>query len=75
MIAGVQTAVATVEDTILAKLEWAKLGGSARQRRDVVAMLAVQRDRIDTDYLHHWAAILEVAEDLQTAIEAAESET
>lgn len=39
------------------------------------SMLAVQRDRIDTDYLHHWAAILEVAEDLQAAIEAAESET
>ena len=56
-IAGVATAVASVEDTILAKLEWAKAAGSDRQRRDVVAMLAVQRDTIDTAYLREWADI------------------
>ena len=57
-IAGVDTAVASVEDTILAKLEWAKVGGSDRQRSDVVTMLTVQADRIDTAYLEEWADIL-----------------
>lgn len=71
VIAGVDTAVASVEDTVLAKLEWAKAGGSDRQRRDVVTMLAVQRDTIDTTYLRHWAEVLDVTEDLHAAIEVA----
>lgn len=74
VIAGVQTAVATVEDTILAKLEWARAGGSERQRRDVVAMLAVQGDRIDAGYLHRWAEALGVTDDLQAAMATAREE-
>jgi hypothetical protein len=74
VIAGVPTAVASVEDTILAKLEWAKAGGSDRQRRDVIAMLTVQGETIDTAYLHHWAQILGVTDDLRAAVEAAEAE-
>lgn len=71
VIAGVSTAVASVEDMILAKLEWAKLGGSERQRRDVIAMLAVQGATIDRTYLQRWAAILDVEDDLRTATESA----
>jgi hypothetical protein len=67
VIAGVQTAVATAEDTILAKLEWARAGGSERQRRDVIAMLAVQRDKLDIGYLDRWAEALGVAADLEAA--------
>lgn len=70
-IAGVQTTVATVEDTILAKLEWAKVGDSDRQRRDVATMLAVQRTTIDTEYLRHWAQALDLSDELQTALDAA----
>ena len=40
VILGVRTAVASVEDTILAKLEWAKADDSDRQRRDVTAMIS-----------------------------------
>lgn len=69
-VGGIETAVATVEDTILAKLEWAKAGDSDRQRRDVVTMLTVQGDTIDTDYLRHWAEALEVDDELQAALEA-----
>ncbi len=46
--------VATVEDVILAKLEWAKLGGSARQLEDVAALLRVQAGHLDTAYLTQW---------------------
>lgn len=69
-MAGVATAVASAEDTILAKLEWARAGGSDRQRRDVVAMLTVQGDTIDRDYLWHWAEILGLTDDLRAAVEA-----
>ena len=51
---GVSLAVATVEDVIVAKLEWAKLGGSARQLDDVAALLRVNRPTIDRAYLDHW---------------------
>jgi hypothetical protein len=54
-IAGVPVAVATVEDTILAKLEWSKRGGSERQLRDVVGMIAVAGTGLDLAYLTHWA--------------------
>lgn len=74
MIMGVPTAVATVEDTILAKLEWAG-GGSERQRRDVIGMLATQGDRVDRDYLAHWAVELGVERDLAEAFEIAAEET
>lgn len=49
VILGVATAVATVEDTILAKLEWAVAGDSDRQRRDVIAMITVQRATLDME--------------------------
>jgi hypothetical protein len=74
VIAGVRTAVATVEDTILAKLEWGRAGGSDRQLRDVVGMLAVQGERVDLLYLDHWATDLGVTEDLRAALETAEHE-
>jgi hypothetical protein len=73
VIAGVATAVATAEDTILAKLEWAGAGDSDRQRRDVVAMLTVQGDTLDTDYLYRWAEELGITEDLNTALGETES--
>ena len=68
VIAGVATAVATAEDTILAKLEWARAGGSDRQRRDVASMLTVQRDALDTDYLYRWADELGISDDLNAAL-------
>lgn len=74
VIAGVRTAVATVEDTILAKLEWGRAGGSDRQRRDVVGMLAVQGDRVDRGYLDRWAGVLGVADELKAVLESAEGE-
>jgi hypothetical protein len=69
---GVTTAVASVEDTILAKLEWAKAGDSDRQRRDVTAMINVQRSTLDIDYLRHWAEALDVTAELDAAIRTAD---
>lgn len=66
-IEGVPTFVATAEDTILAKLEWARRGGSERQMRDVIGILAVSGDTLDHSYLTRWAAELGVTEELAQA--------
>ncbi len=53
--------VASVEDVILSKLEWARLGGSARQLEDVAALLRVQAGHLDLAYLERWISELDVA--------------
>jgi hypothetical protein len=46
--------VATAEDTILAKLEWALQGESERQLRDVVGILEMSGSSIDRSYIESW---------------------
>jgi hypothetical protein len=56
--------LATAEDTILSKLEWASLGGgSERQIRDAQGIITVKADHIDRAYLERWVEELGV-EDL-----------
>lgn len=55
---GIPLCVATVEDTIVAKLEWSQLGGSARQLEDVAALLRVTGDQLDRQYVERWIASL-----------------
>jgi hypothetical protein len=65
-ILGTTTYVATAEDTILSKLEWAR-GRSSVQHEDVTHLLAVLDDSIDNDYLDHWSTELGVRNDLEAA--------
>jgi Mg-chelatase subunit ChlI len=56
---GLTASIATPEDTILSKLEWArKGGGSERQLDDALGVLRVGGDRIDRSYVAKWAAVL-----------------
>jgi hypothetical protein len=48
---GIAGFVPTIEDLIIAKLEWAAAGPSELQPRDVSGMLAVSSDEIDYTYL------------------------
>jgi hypothetical protein len=66
--------VAAAEDTVLAKLEWYRLGDevSERQWKDVLEVLRVQRTILDCDYMAQWAAELGVADLLQRAWQEAE---
>lgn len=59
---GVDTYVATAEDTIIAKLEWATAGESERQLRDVAGILGVSGDTLDREYLKRWIAELGLEE-------------
>src|SRR5262249_14762742 len=66
-LAGRTVDFATAEDTILSKLEWAKLGDSERQYGDAVGVIEVQGARLDWGYLGRWADALGLAELLSRA--------
>jgi len=66
--------VATAEDTLLAKLEWYRIGGevSERQWRDVLGILKVQAGRLNLAYLRRWAIELKVEDLLERAVNDAD---
>lgn len=60
-VLGVEIYVATVEDTIVAKLEWAKAGGgSERQLEDVRELVRLAAQNLDRDYVLHWVGALDL---------------
>jgi hypothetical protein len=59
---GTPAFIASVEDMIIAKLEWSVPFESERQMRDVAAMLNVAGDAIDYPYLDLWVGTLGLTE-------------
>jgi hypothetical protein len=61
--------IASAEDTVLAKLEWFRLGGEASERQwwDVIGVLRVNPD-VDRGYLDRWAPSLGVADLLERVL-------
>ena len=58
---GIKMWVSSPEDTILAKLRWAKLsGGSEKQFIDALRVYEVQFEKLDMDYLEIWVKKLGV---------------
>jgi len=53
-VEDVRLTIATPEDIVIAKLEWAKLGESDRQLADVAGVLKMQRDALDISYIEQW---------------------
>jgi hypothetical protein len=45
---------------VLSKLEWAKLGGSARQLDDVRGLLRIRAGDVDRTYIERWVDVLGV---------------
>lgn len=62
---GVRVDVASLEDIVLSKLEWAKQGGSARQLEDVRALIRLQGDELDAAYVARWVRVLGLSEQWQ----------
>ena len=65
--------VTSPEDTILAKLEWYRMGGeiSDRQWRDILGVMKTRAGDLDLDYLRKWARKLKVTDLLERALSAA----
>jgi len=65
--------VTSPEDTILAKLEWYRLGGetSDRQWRDILGVLKTRAGDLDLAYLQKWAGELNVGDLLERAMSEA----
>jgi hypothetical protein len=66
--------VTSPEDTVLAKLEWYRLGGEAsdRQWRDILGVLKTRAGELDLGYLRTWARELMVSDLLERALQEAE---
>jgi len=62
---------ATAEDTIISKLEWAKMGESFRQIEDVAGILKVSGSLLDLAYVEKWIAELGLTEQWERASNAA----
>jgi hypothetical protein len=58
---GVHLTIATPEDVLLAKLEWAKMSGSERQLEDVAGILRMQGANLDLHYIESWVESLDLA--------------
>jgi hypothetical protein len=58
---GTSGFVATAEDLVVAKLEWAAASDSDRQRRDVLGMVRVAVE-LDEAHIDRWAAALGLGE-------------
>jgi hypothetical protein len=67
--------VASPEDTLLAKLNWYKMGGgiSSRQWADILDVIEYQRTNLDLDYMRQTAPQLGVADLLEKALSEADA--
>ena len=61
------------EDIILNKLQWYQQGGrvSQQQWKDILGVLKVQGDRLDLEYLKHWASTLNLSDLLNRSFDDA----
>lgn len=60
-------------DTILAKLEWSKIGESERQFNDALNVAKVQFEDLNRAYLSKWAKELGIVEWLQRLLSEIET--
>ena len=57
-VQGSRVFVASAEDVLIAKLEWAKRGGSERQIEDAAGILQIRGAEIDRGYVLEWVGQL-----------------
>lgn len=55
---GMEVSIASAEDMVVAKLEWAQMGDSERQLRDVAEILRVQGETLDRGRIQRWVEVL-----------------
>ena len=52
--AGSPAYVASPEDVLIAKMRWAKLGGSERQLQDAAGIVSTQGNKLNLEYVEYW---------------------
>lgn len=57
---GIPTSMIAVEDLIVSKLEWSKLGESERQVKDAAVVLQKKLGELDRAYIERWVHELEL---------------
>ena len=68
---GIPLFMASAEDVVLAKLEWAKKSSSERQIEDVAGILRIRANELDRTYIERWIEALQVEPQWQQALKAA----
>lgn len=66
-VIDVDVPVASAEDTIISKLEWAKLSASERQLADVAGILAVRGADLNVAHIDRWVTQLDLDAQWQRA--------
>jgi len=71
-VLGMKLYVSSPEDTILAKLRWAKLsGGSERQSHDALRVYEVQFGTLDLGYVREWVRTMALEEEWARLVRSA----
>lgn len=70
-VAGMRLTLASPEDVILSKLEWANAGQSTRQIEDAAGILRLRSMELDHEYLRRWIHELGLEEPWDAARRAA----
>ena len=70
-----EVAFASVEDTVVFKLHWFRLGGevSERQWADVLGILRLKKSAVDLEYARRWSKHFRADDLLERALEAAKA--
>lgn len=66
-IEGQLVVVATPEDVLIAKLEWAKIGNSEQQLIDAAGIVQMQGDDLDCAYIERWVESLDLRDEWNAA--------
>ena len=74
MVWGVPLYIATPEDIVLSKLEWAQLGKSSRQIEDAAGILKVRSGELDRRYIEKWVPVLGISSEWARARQLADLE-
>jgi len=72
-IQGTRLFVASAEDVVIAKLEWAKRAQSQRQIEDAAGIMKIQGNSLDRSYLEKWIRELDLTKEWNAAQRITES--
>lgn len=69
-VEGIRLTLASPEDVIIAKLEWAKMGETQQQIIDAAGILRLQGHKLDMAYIEKWVETLCLQDQLAAARKA-----